>query len=244
SFTTLISNGAFQNNPCHFLILPSYTSESLQSGTFNNSERYQRVTSYYKLALQWPKSYCSTQPRQLRQPCLEPQQFTIHGLWPVDSNDISITCYGNNVPPLPPLGTVRTCPFYNDLVNSWPNLKNGQDNYSFWKHEWTKHGVCSRLKPNKYFEFAIMAYKSLPPLLEKLHPTIRPGHNYSLNLLHAESSKIYQKSVEINCNNRGAQHQFFEVFICFHLRGSISKCPRSFAPTCTGVPNALVLFPN
>ncbi|KAJ7961958.1 Ribonuclease [Quillaja saponaria] len=133
--------------------------------------------------------------------------------------------------------------FYDDLVNSWPNLQIGQDNYSFWRHEWRKHGVCSRMQPNKYFEFAINLYKKIP-LLEKLKPKIQPGRSYRLKHLQTVTSNICRGNVEINCNNRGAQQQFFEVFICFHLRGSISKCPRSFAPTCTGVPNALVSFPN
>uniref|UniRef100_A0A2C9UTY5 Uncharacterized protein n=1 Tax=Manihot esculenta TaxID=3983 RepID=A0A2C9UTY5_MANES len=109
----------------------------------------QREFDYFKLALQWPGTYCqSTRQCCSSNACCRgsnaPTEFTIHGLWP-DYND----------------GTWPACCRRSDfdekeistlldgLQKYWPTLSCGSSSTchgtkgSFWAHEWEKHGTCS-----------------------------------------------------------------------------------------------------
>ncbi|XP_078340587.1 ribonuclease T2-like isoform X2 [Crassostrea virginica] len=72
------------------------------------------------------------------------------------------------------------------LAKLWPNLNASSNNEQFWKQEWKKHGSCSSLTIEQYFEKAIQlaTLYNIYNILEK--NSIKP------------SSKIYYTDKEIS----------------------------------------------
>lgn len=128
----------------------------------------------YILAQTWPESQCLTLKSDAQDTCLEAKPdnaWSIHGLWPSS---------------LTPGGYPRHCKgadFSRDalagllpqLTAAWPNLgvarstsadaKSAVDNdYSFWRYEWEKHGICATVcdtnigSQHDYFAQALSLY--------------------------------------------------------------------------------------
>nr|XP_022287576.1 ribonuclease T2-like [Crassostrea virginica] len=98
----------------------------------------------YKLAMQWPASFCST--LSIKDTCIEspPNKWTIHGLWPKNLN-----CKKSfNIGDISESTRVQ-------LAKLWPNLKASSNNGKFWKRQWKRHGSCSSLTMERYFEKVI-----------------------------------------------------------------------------------------
>ncbi|KAL1149072.1 hypothetical protein V6Z11_A10G167500 [Gossypium hirsutum] len=119
--------------------------------------------SFYKLSLQWPPAACHGM-YTCKPPI--PSDFTIHGIWPQDSNDEPIPPYNKNNPctlktPTPPTDLpIKLRPIEVYLTSIWPNLVDGLNltaNYQFWEYEWKKHGTCSDYPddPLTYFKSAL-----------------------------------------------------------------------------------------
>ena len=112
---------------------------------------------YYVFAYSWQPEFCYDQNSYPG--CSEPETFwgkyfTIHGLWPqYMSGGYPETCtnepFDPNVPNKIGMDTMTTY---------WPNVKAnvGDSDYdSFWEHEWTKHGTCTGLSQEVYFNTTI-----------------------------------------------------------------------------------------
>jgi|AntRauTorckE5430_2_1112549.scaffolds.fasta_scaffold07009_1 ribonuclease T2 len=58
----------------------------------------------------------------------------------------------------------------------WPNVKasaNSKSHYSFWEHEWTKHGTCTSMTQDEYFDTALKHFLSTPSIVrEKYGKTV------------------------------------------------------------------------
>ncbi|XP_022756662.1 ribonuclease S-4-like isoform X2 [Durio zibethinus] len=128
--------------------------------------------TFYKLSLQWPPAVCNSGGMTCKPPI--PKIFTIHGIWPQDNNDVPVPPYDptnpcTSVTPTPATDLpTKLNPILNDLVSLWPNLKDPQStaqNFQFWEHEWTKHGMCSDYpdQPRDYFNSALQLRKGLNP---------------------------------------------------------------------------------
>ncbi|KAJ7970773.1 Ribonuclease [Quillaja saponaria] len=110
---------------------------------------------YFKLALQWPNSYCLLDYVTCR-PAEPPQNFTIHGLWPQKNDGSELrNCDVKITMPDQILDNMRQ-----KLLEYWPNLQN-QNNWNkckdFWKGQWTFHGTCSlpEFDQQRYLDTAI-----------------------------------------------------------------------------------------
>nr|XP_022290356.1 ribonuclease-like storage protein [Crassostrea virginica] len=129
----------------------------------------------YKLAMQWPASFCST--LSTKDTCIEspPNQWTIHGLWPKN-----LYCQNSfNIGEISESARVQ-------LAKLWPNLNASSNNEQFWEREWKKHGSCSSLTIEQYFEKVIQlaTLYNIYNILEK--NSIKP------------SSKIYYTDKDIS----------------------------------------------
>ncbi|XP_073225753.1 ribonuclease S-6-like [Cicer arietinum] len=99
---------------------------------------------YYKLAQQWPTTYCRHSSQTIMMPCNPnvPIKFTLHGLWPSNhSGSTSSYCSQTKLNNTLIVGNLRT-----RLIAEWPNLNGGD--FKFWSHEWEKHGTCSSMAQN------------------------------------------------------------------------------------------------
>ena len=52
-----------------------------------------------------------------------------------------------------PFNEKQLAPILDDLEEHWLNVRNGTGEYSFWEHEWLKHGTCAVQIPELNTEF-------------------------------------------------------------------------------------------
>lgn len=108
----------------------SPASRPLPSGNFD----------FYVLALSWSPSYCKAKgggadPQQCG--ASKPYGFIVHGLWPQFEHGAPENCAG-----------AKTQPVDRDILQS---LKDVMPSSSLARHEWSKHGTCSGLSQQDYF---------------------------------------------------------------------------------------------
>jgi ribonuclease T2 len=92
---------------------------------------------YYVLALSWEPGFCATTSGHTAE-CRAPKGFVLHGLWPqLEGGSYPSNCQG------PPLSA--------DQERQWGPL---YADPSLIEHEWPKHGTCSGLAPQAYFQLS------------------------------------------------------------------------------------------
>lgn len=100
---------------------------------------------YYLLALSWSPQYCASEARPGDSQCRRPYGFVVHGLWPQHERGWPKNCGQGEW--LPEALIARMLP----IMPSRPLIL----------HEWKKHGVCSGLGAEGYFDAVERAYRSL-----------------------------------------------------------------------------------
>ena len=66
-------------------------------------------------------------------------------------------------------------PFSDKLAKEWPNVKASAispGHESFWGHEWSKHGTCSGLTQQNYFETALDLLLSTPSIVKEKYGSV------------------------------------------------------------------------
>ncbi|TYI08122.1 hypothetical protein ES332_A10G275800v1 [Gossypium tomentosum] len=132
------------------------------------------VVDFYKLALQWPPSVCSS---TLNCKLPIPTEFKIHGIWAQDAHDMPVPPYNARNPCTHPQPTttppqlqnllIGDVALWNQLPTLWPNLASTGSDIGFWFKEWMKHGTCSDFAqhPLSYFQSAIQLRTNLNPAM-------------------------------------------------------------------------------
>lgn len=96
----------------------------------------ERKWDYFVFSQEWPATYCSIHKCKLP---YKIDDFNIHGLWPgIWPYDIPTNCSNKT-----PFDIERMKPIYDELQKQWANLNDFNHPKVFWKHEWSKHGVCA-----------------------------------------------------------------------------------------------------
>jgi len=115
---------------------------------------------YYVLTYSWIQTTCrmedksqsTSNTKECKPQAQLPTDITIHGLWPnlVDST----TQLGYCTDQAEKFNATLLNPIKPQLQAMWPTAftGSGQSDESFWKHEWDKHGTCSRLGHFNYFQ--------------------------------------------------------------------------------------------
>jgi ribonuclease T2 len=116
------------------LILPAsgHTQQKGEPGKFD----------FYLLNLSWSPEFCSIQGTSPQ--CVAPAGFVVHGLW-AQNNDGSYPVFcGERSGPAHPERNLDITP-----------------DRSLLEHEWSKHGTCTTLAPEKFFALEHRAFHSL-----------------------------------------------------------------------------------
>jgi ribonuclease T2 len=103
---------------------------------------------YYLLSLSWSPEHCATHPADKSPQCAGPRQygFIVHGLWPNNLNGRHPqNCAGPRIDASRVSSDVREIMPSSDLV----------------KHEWEKHGRCSGLSQDGYFQKVLAAWAAV-----------------------------------------------------------------------------------
>ena len=113
---------------------------------------------YYVLSLSWSPSYCAragrkADPTQCR--AARPFRFIVHGLWPQYDRGYPDFCDAR--PREPKRNTI------NAMLDIMPSR-------SLVQHQWRKHGSCSGLSPDAYFDLTRRAFEKIriPPAFNTL----------------------------------------------------------------------------
>lgn len=119
---------------------------------------------FYILEFSWPADFClshSSEPGCSNPTAWQQTNFTLHGMWPnfaasQGTHDWPQCCDTGSGADLDP--TVITN-LLSSLQTYWPSEQNpdpvGDLSNSLWAHEWAKHGTCSGIDQNTYFNAAM-----------------------------------------------------------------------------------------
>lgn len=104
---------------------------------------------YYTLALSWSPTWCQTEGRSegARQCEGRPRAFVLHGLWPQHERGWPESCYSGQRPWVPER-------VIDDMIDIMPGK-------GLIIHQYAKHGTCSDLPPEDYFDAARRAFESI-----------------------------------------------------------------------------------
>ncbi|XP_053401114.1 ribonuclease Oy-like isoform X2 [Mercenaria mercenaria] len=95
---------------------------------------------HFMFAQAWPPGTCADAHRE-HHVChigAQVKTWTIHGLWPSLGASKGPTSCNNSWP----FDFSKIASLTQELRTYWPNLYNDTSPYSFWAHEWDKHGTC------------------------------------------------------------------------------------------------------
>ncbi|KAJ8748193.1 hypothetical protein K2173_000601 [Erythroxylum novogranatense] len=190
-----------------------------------------REFDYFKLALEWPGSYCHRTHHCCRQnACCRgsnaPTEFTIHGLWP-DYNDGSWpACCGRSEFDEKEISTLL-----DDLEKYWPSLSCDSSSTchggrgSFWAHEWEKHGTCSFpvfRDEYDYFSTTLNVYfkHNVTKVLNEAGYVPSNTEKYPLGGIISSIENAFHATPSVSCSKGAVE----ELYLCFYKNFKPRDC--------------------
>ena len=130
------------------MMLPGGAGDARQRGKSGGDEAGR--FDYYTLSLSWSPTYCESRNGRDGGPQCNgsrPYAFVLHGLWPQYSSGWPQFCETGERPWVPD-DTIR------NMLDIMPSKK-------LIIHEYKKHGTCSGMTPEQYFEISRKLYSSI-----------------------------------------------------------------------------------
>ena len=165
---------------------------------------------YYVLALSWSPSYCADEGRANKSAqCsgTRPYAFVLHGLWPQYETGWPDHC-GTAAKPWVP----------RQLITGMLDIMPAR---GLVVHQYKKHGTCSGLNPERYFQAARKAFEAIkipPRYLSARKPLMLSPREIENDFLKT-NQELTPEMISIVC---GGNKRLREVRICFskdlHLR--------------------------
>lgn len=174
---------------------------------------------YYVLSLSWSASYCEaegTAADRLQCGGGRPYAFIVHGLWPQYERGWPEFCPA--APSQAPEGVVRGIL---DLMPS-PGLV---------RHQWTKHGTCSGLTPEGYFELTRRARERIvvPDALSGLARPASLSPDEVERAFRAANPGLAADAIAVTCDRQRLR----EVRLCLERHSlAFRSCPAVAARSC------------
>lgn len=163
------------------------------------------VFDYYALSLSWAPSYCATHPSDPNE-CATGKKFgfVLHGLWPQFNHGWPQFCSDEPIPP-----AVKK-----QFVGIYPSP-------TLMDHEWTKHGTCSGLGPEGYFQLTKRLKDSvqIPADYQAPAQPFRTTGDQLANAFHAANASLPTTAVLAICTG-GDQRYLSEIHICYDKTGA------------------------
>jgi ribonuclease T2 len=184
--------------------------------------RKQLPASYYALALSWSPTYCgSNAGRDDRRQCAPGRRyaFVIHGLWPQYAE-----------------GWPQFC----DTRESWVSEENIDEMLPVMPsrrlviHQWKKHGSCSGLGQDAYFDLTQALFEKVRIPARYLSPNdavvATPGE--IVNDFIKTNKGLQSGMISVQCNTRDDRARLTELRICFDLGGAFIACGQNERRQC------------
>ena len=170
---------------------------------------------YYALSLSWSPSFCAENARAERDPqCSRtggrPFSFVLHGLWPQYERGYPDTCPTPEQPFVPNNTINRML----DVMPSRPLII----------HEFKKHGVCSGLQPDAYFDLARKLYQKVKIPARLVSPSTNQfvDTNQIIGDFVAANPGLRPDMIGVVCG--GAGPRLREIRICMSREGEYRTC--------------------
>jgi ribonuclease T2 len=170
---------------------------------------------YYSLVLSWSPTHCASPEGQDDDAQCAPRNgrryaFILHGLWPQYERGYPEDCPTRTRPYVPQ-------PVIDDMMDIMPSKR-------LIIHEYRKHGTCSGLSPEGYYQTARRLYGSLK-IPERFHnPTDAQFLNPRdvVQAFVAANPSLKPNMVAVGCGGPGSRLR--EVRICFSKTGELRAC--------------------
>jgi ribonuclease T2 len=174
---------------------------------------------YYVMALSWSPSYCAGQPSggndiQCSPRSGRPYSFVLHGVWPQFEKGWPQDCATAD------RGFVPR-PVANKMLDIMPS-----DKLVF--HEYRKHGTCSGLGVDGYFDMARSLYNKVKipqRFIDVTDPRLFVSTPELLAEFVAANPGLKPDGIVVDCG--GAGPRLKEVRICFDKGGNFRSCGRN-----------------
>ena len=164
---------------------------------------------FYVLSLSWSPAYCQNADRPDPSQCdVPPKGFVVHGLWPQYESGYPEYC-DSSMPRRLQRSTLS------EIAPIMPSVGLAQ-------YQWEKHGLCSGLRPERYFALmqAAVAKVVIPPQL------VAPEADIALTPLALEGAfaaanpGLQTRGMAVSCTRDGQ----VEVRICLGRDLSFRRC--------------------
>ena len=170
---------------------------------------------YYLVSLSWSPAYCQSHPQDQRQCGGRGFGFVLHGVWPQKLSG----------------GYPQDCP-----VTSQPSSATVQRTLAFMpsekliNHEWTKHGTCTGLTADAYFDLADKAFGAIkqPPLFQAPDQARSLTADQIVAEMVAANPGIDADSLAIKCSNSELE----EVRVCMNPQLKPITCGKGVRTQC------------
>lgn len=181
---------------------------------------------FYVLALSWSPSFCAEQGGDDEgQQCNagRPYAFVLHGLWPQNERGFLASCDSS-------YGTRIDAGIAENMLDIMPSR-------GLVFHQWRKHGTCSGLSPESYFELSRAAKTkvAIPSQFVRLtnYLTVKPEDVEEAFL--AANPKLQQNAIAVTCSNRYLR----EVRVCMDKRLEFRACAEVDSKACRAAKTAM-----
>jgi ribonuclease T2 len=173
---------------------------------------------FYVLAMSYQPEFCYKHKESDWHGCEHPDDFwkadlTLHGLWPQRKDGSwPSTCSNEQFND----DTLKLPGIAERIYHDWPNVR-GDDDDSFWSHEWSKHGTCSGLSQGDYFRAALDSFVPTPAIV---------GEAYGDTLSRSDLLEAYggSEQVVLVCDGKSTKTQYLtEVRFCVGMDADTSK---------------------
>jgi ribonuclease T2 len=166
---------------------------------------------YYVLSLSWSPEYCNTSGGRDPQQCSPGRRlgFVLHGLWPQFDKGYPSNCGSGKMP-----AAVKA---------RYPGL---YPNEKLFEHEWSKHGTCSGLSPDRYLSLTQRLRQSVvvPEVFRAPAKPVRMTTAQFKRAFVIANAGLQESSIAVNCTGSGRFLR--EVFVCFTKDGKATACSR------------------
>ena len=173
---------------------------------------------YYVMALSWSPTFCQTRGEGEQEQCGEKGYgFILHGLWPQYENG----------------GGPELC----DTRESGPDRKTVAETLAFMpsrrliNHEWRKHGACTGLGAQKYFETADRAFAALqmPTELKAPRRSLQMNGDQLRAALKRANPTLGDDMMSLHCS----KGQLVEVRVCLDKDTHPRRCGKRMRNACS-----------
>lgn len=190
---------------------------SVQTVVANCDDKGDGSFDFFMLAIQWPPEYGKAY-----------DYFTLHGLWPSRFGKTTANTYPCECSE-EPFNEDEVKDLEGDMTTYWGSLIGHNSNTWFWTHEWSKHGTCSKMEQEDYFNSTLLARKRYDPLPALAAGGVVPSATspYSADTIMDAFQASYGFKPMLGCRSHRGHQLLSEMGLCLNKTLGLDNCHSS-----------------